>query len=515
MMKKEVIYGNEAREILKEGVNIIADAVKVTLGPKGRNAVLVTDYLNPRIVNDGVTIAKEIELEDDIKNIGVTLVKEAAIKTNELVGDGTTTSLVLVQEMFNQGLEVINTGYSPIKLNKELNAALDETLEFIDSQSKKDITEKDIESIARISSGDIEIGHLISQAIKNTSKNSNIIIENSNDENINLDYINGFEFKSGYVSNDLIPENTNEIILCDVKIYIFNRTIDSLNDVEFLLEENSNILIIADDFEEDVIQYFVNTNKNASQKTLLIKNTYYGEKRKELIKDLSIFINKDYDNEVSFGKASQIIIYKEKTIIINEELNDDKIESRISYIEKEIKESESEFEIEIFEERISNLKGKTAVIKVGSRTELERIEKKMRIEDAIYAVKCALKSGISFGGGLTYFYASNKLNENNSYGYHILSKSLLAPLKQILLNAGLNEQEIMNQLKEKEYGIGFDADNEKFVYMLENGIVDSTDVITTALKNSVSITSMLLTTEVIVVNNKNKKESLINLNETL
>lgn len=515
-MKKEIIFGKEAREILQRGVNLIADAVKVTLGPKGRNAVLVTDYLNPRIVNDGVTIAKEIELEDSIENIGIELVKEAAVKTNDLVGDGTTTSLVLVKELFNKGLEFIDSGYSPIKLNRELNEALEKTIKYIESESKKNLTEKDIESIASISSGDKKIGSLISEAIKNTSKNSNIIIENSMDENITLEYIKGFEIKSGYISIDLIKENTSEIILNDVLIYIINKEINGLNELSFIDSENKNILIIADDFEDYVTDYFVKENIVNDKKVILIKNTYYGEKRKEFIKDISVFINKNYSEEFSSGFATKINVYKEKTIIMNEKSDSKKMNERIRYIENEISCCDSEFEKEIFEERISNLKGKTAVIKVGSSTELEKTEKKMRIEDAVYSVKCAIKNGVSLGGGLTYFYASKELDKNSEIpGYKILSDSLKSPMNQILLNAGLNYEDIISELEKKEHGIGFDAENETFTDMYENGIIDSTDVILTALKNSVSITSMLFTTEVIVVNNKNKKESLVNINESL
>lgn len=515
-MKKEVIFGKEAREILKRGVNLIADSVKVTLGPKGRNAVLVTDYLNPRIVNDGVTIAKEIELEDNIDNIGIELVKEAAIRTNDLVGDGTTTSLVLVKELYNEGLKIIDSGYSPIKLNKELNEALEKIIKFIESKSKKDLTEKDIESIGAISSGDKKIGSLISKAIKNTSKNSNIIIENSMDENISLEYINGFEIKSGYISIDLIKENTSEIILNDVIIYILNKEVNGLNELGFINSENNNILIIADDFEEYVVDYFVKENNINDKKVILIKNTYYGEKRKEFIKDISIFIDRNYSDEFSFGFATKINVYKDKTLIINEKIDSNKINDRIKYIQNEISQCDSEFEREILEERISNLKGKTAIIKVGANTDLEKTEKKMRIEDAIYSVKCAIKNGVSLGGGLTYLNASKEFEKFLEIpGYKILYDTLKAPMKHILLNAGLNYEEIISELEKKEYGIGFDAENETFVNMYENGIIDSTDVILTALKNSISITSMLFTTEIIVVNNKNKKDGLVNINESL
>ena len=499
-MKKEVIIGEEARIILSKGVNLICDAVKVTLGPKGKNVLVASDYMKPRILNDGVTIANEIESSDELLNIGINIVKETAVKTNDKVGDGTTTSLVLLQELFNECLKEIKNGYSPMKLKQEINCSLEKVNKYINKNSKKIKTLKEVQNVALISSSDYEVSNIIKKVYSKIGLNSSLIIEDNRNPKLEFEFVNGFEIKNGYASIDLLEENTSDNEIENVEVIIYNEVFN-----DYKLELKNNTLILADDFEEDIIKFFIESNRVSDYKVFLVKLPFYSEVRNECIKDINVFL----DNEL----ADKVKIFKDKTILIKNKKNINKIIDRVDFIKKEISLSDSEYEKEIYETRISNLIGNTSIIKVGAETELERIEKKYRIEDAINSVKNAIKSGISLGGGMTFYNASKILDISSSKGEEILKRSLLKPLKQIIINSGYNEKEIINELENKKYGIGFDAENEKFVHVFKNGIIDSTNVVLSALKTSISICTMLITTEVIVLN---KNENMIfNKNEDL
>lgn len=503
-MKKKVLFGKEARDVLSKGMNTVCDAVKITLGPKGKNVVLVTDYLNPRIVNDGVTIAKEIELEDELENIGATIVKEAAIKTDEMVGDGTTTSLILVQELFKLGIQSIEKGYNPILLNNELKNALNVVEKYIKVNSIKNVNQADMENIAVISSESKELGNLVSSIFKEDFKNGNIMFEDSKNENTIIEFINGMQLNSGYIHVDLLEDNTNSIECDEIDIKVFNDVVDDIDSLSYI-SENKNYLVLSPDFSEEVINYCIKNNQTHNNKIFLVKLPEYGERQKEISKDIISFIA---------NNILKVKIYKDKTIIINKSKRiNDAIKKRIEYIKKEINDAESEFEIEFLENRISNLLGKTAIVKIGANTELERNEKKLRIEDAICAVKSSLKGGVSLGGGLTFYYASRFLeNEVKNEGTLILSDAMKGPIKQLFLNNGYEETKYL-ELNKKENGIGYDALNDFYVDMKANGIIDSTEVLISALKSSVSITSMLLTTEVISVNINDQKPIISGYND--
>lgn len=336
-MNKEVIFGKEAREILLKGVNLICDAVKITLGPKGKNVILSSDYMNPRILNDGVTIANEIETNDEFLNIGINIVKEAAIKTNDIVGDGTTTSLVILKELFNESIKEINSGCNPVKLKKEINNALEKVIKYINRQSKKIKTLKEIENVALVSSCDKDISNIIKKAYQKIGLNGNIILEDSKLADNTLEFVNGLEIKNGYISNDLLSENTRECELNKVDIIVHNDILSSVN-----FEIKNNTLILADDFEEEVINYFIDQNKLNKYKVILVKLPFYSEVRKEFIKDIKIFINNNTIDKVKF--------LKNKTILINEKNNDEnKILERVEFIKKEMSECEGEFEKEILQ----------------------------------------------------------------------------------------------------------------------------------------------------------------------
>lgn len=511
---KDIIYGNKVRRILLKGVDKIYNAVKVTLGPKGKNVVLACDYTHPMIVNDGVTIAKEIELSNEMENVGVEIIREVAMKTNDLSGDGTTTSLILAREIFKNGIDMIKRGYNPVFINEKIDLTIDHLINKVKEESIKD--RNYIKEIGTISSENEEIGILLNNILKIVNRPESIILEESNDEFINYEIIEGMKIDSGYVTNEVIKENEIFEVLNECNIFVTNETIFDMEELfeSFNKNEFKNILIIAEDFDETAIEEIV---KNDSFHIIPIKAISYGAKRKEILKDICVYtsselIKLDDIKLESIGYAEKVKVEKDRTIIFNN-VNKEKVQERINFINKELKEENSDYEKEIFYQRISNLNGKLGIIKVGGKTEVEKLDKKLRIEDALGSIKSALKLGVSLGGGKVYFNLADDL-KNNDVGEYIIKKSLTKPLEIIITNSGYKYNNVIKEIM-FDKNKGFDGNKNKIVNLLESGIVDSSDLVISVLKNSASIAKMLLTSEVLVVNKSNQKFSMKNINDEL
>ena len=524
-MAKEIKYGAEARAALGAGVNKLADTVRVTLGPKGRNVVLDKSYGAPLITNDGVTIAKEIELEDPFENMGAQLVKEVATKTNDVAGDGTTTATVLAQAMINEGMKNLAAGANPIILRKGMKKATDKAVEAIASMSSKITGYEQIAKVAAISAGDEGVGQLVADAMEKVTNDGVITIEESKTMKTELDLVEGMQFDRGYVSAYMATDmDKMEAVLENPYILITDKKISNIQEIlpilEQIVQSGAKLLIIAEDIEGEALTTLIVNKLRGTFSVVGVKAPGYGDRRKEMLKDIAILtggqvISEELGLELKettidmLGRAKSVKVQKENTIIVDGCGNKDDITARVNQIKKQIEETTSDFDREKLQERLAKLAGGVAVIRVGAATETEMKEAKLRLEDALAATKAAVEEGIIQGGGSAYIHASKEvaklageLEGDEKTGARIILKALEAPLFHIAANAGLEGSVIINKVRESEVGVGFDALNEEYVNMVDAGILDPAKVTRSALQNATSVASTFLTTESAVANIK-------------
>ncbi len=524
-MAKDLKFGAEARKSLETGVNKLADTVKVTLGPKGRNVVLDKSYGAPLITNDGVTIAKEIELEDAFENMGAQLVKEVATKTNDVAGDGTTTATVLAQAMINEGMKNLAAGANPIILRKGMKKACDKAVETIGKMSSGITGKEQIAKVAAISAGDETVGELVADAMEKVSKDGVITIEESKTMKTELDVVEGMQFDRGYVSSYMVTDTDKmEAVLEDPYILITDKKISNLQEIlevlDAIAKSGSRLLIIAEDVEGEALTGLVVNKLRGTLNVCAVKAPGYGDRRKEMLKDIATLTGGQvFSDEVGLelkdatlemlGRAKSVKVQKENTVIADGEGDKAQIDARIAQIRAQIEETTSDFDREKLQERLAKLSGGVAVIRVGAATETEMKENKLRMEDALAATKAAVEEGIIFGGGSAYIHASKEvkklsdtLSGDEKTGAEIILKSLEAPLFCIAENAGLEGAVIVNKVRESKVGVGFNALSEEYVDMVKEGIIDPAKVTRSALQNATSVASTFLTTEAAVANIK-------------
>ena len=517
-MAKEIKYGAEARAALGAGVNKLADTVRVTLGPKGRNVVLDKSYGAPLITNDGVTIAKEIELEDAFENMGAQLVKEVATKTNDVAGDGTTTATVLAQAMINEGMKNLAAGANPIILRKGMKKATDKAVEAIAAMSSKITGYKQIAKVAAISAGDEGVGQLVADAMEKVTNDGVITIEESKTMKTELDLVEGMQFDRGYVSAYMATDmDKMEAVLDNPYILITDKKISNIQEILPILEQivktGAKLLIIAEDIEGEALTTLIVNKLRGTFSVVGVKAPGSGDRRKEMLKDIAILTGGQVISEElglalkdttidMLGRAKSVKVQKENTIIVDGCGDKADITARVNQIKKQIEETTSDFDREKLQERLAKLAGGVAVIRVGAATETEMKEAKLRLEDALAATKAAVEEGIIQGGGSAYIHASKEvaklaaeLEGDEKTGAKIILKALEAPLFHIAANAGLEGSVIINKVRESEVGVGFDALNEEYVNMVEAGILDPAKVTRSALQNATSVASTFLTTE--------------------
>ena len=524
-MAKEIKYGIEARKALEEGVNKLANTVRVTIGPKGRNVVLDKSYGAPLITNDGVTIAKDIELEDAFENMGAQLVKEVAAKTNDVAGDGTTTATVLAQAMINEGMKNLAAGANPIVLRKGMKKATDCAVEAIAHMSEK-VTGKDqIAKVAAISAGDVEVGQMVADAMEKVSNDGVITIEESKTMKTELDLVEGMQFDRGYISAYMATDmDKMEAVLDNPYILITDKKISNIQEIlpvlEQIVQSGSKLLIIAEDVEGEALTTLIVNKLRGTFNVVAVKAPGYGDRRKEMLKDIAILtggqvISEELGLELKdttmdmLGRAKSVKVQKENTVIVDGEGAKEDIDARVAQIKAQLEETTSEFDKEKLQERLAKLAGGVAVIRVGAATETEMKEAKLRMEDALNATRAAVEEGVVSGGGSAYIHASKKVAElvktlsgDEKIGAQIILKALEAPLFHIAYNAGLEGAVIINKVRESEVGTGFDAYKEEYVNMIDAGILDPAKVTRSALQNATSVASTLLTTESVVANIK-------------
>ncbi len=520
-MAKEIKYGAEARAALEKGVNQLADTVRVTLGPKGRNVVLDKSFGTPLITNDGVTIAKEIELEDGFENMGAQLIREVAAKTNDVAGDGTTTATVLAQAMVNEGMKNLAAGANPIVLRKGMKKATDAAVAAIAEMSRQ-VTGKDqIAKVAAVSSGDEAVGNMVADAMEKVSKDGVITIEESKTMQTELDLVEGMQFDRGYISAYMATDMEKmEAVLDDPYILITDKKISNIQDLLPLLEQvvqsGARLLIIAEDIEGEALTTLIVNKLRGTFNVVAVKAPGYGDRRKEMLNDIAILtggqvISDELGMDLKeatldqLGRAKSVKVQKENTVIVDGCGEKKAIEDRVGQIKKQIEETTSEFDREKLQERLAKLAGGVAVIRVGAATETEMKEAKLRMEDALNATRAAVEEGIIAGGGSAYIHASKEvaklaetLEGDEKTGAKIILKALEAPLFHIATNAGLEGAVIINKVRESEPGVGFDAYKEEYVDMVSEGILDPAKVTRSALQNANSVASTLLTTESVV-----------------
>ena len=520
-MAKEIKYGAEARAALEKGVNQLADTVRVTLGPKGRNVVLDKSFGTPLITNDGVTIAKEIELEDGFENMGAQLIREVAAKTNDVAGDGTTTATVLAQAMVNEGMKNLAAGANPIVLRKGMKKATDAAVEAIANMSRQ-VTGKDqIAKVAAVSSGDEAVGNMVADAMEKVSKDGVITIEESKTMQTELDLVEGMQFDRGYISAYMATDMEKmEAVLDDPYILITDKKISNIQDLLPLLEQivqsGARLLIIAEDIEGEALTTLIVNKLRGTFNVVAVKAPGYGDRRKEMLNDIAILtggqvISDELGMDLKeatmdlLGRAKSVKVQKENTVIVDGCGDRKAIEDRVAQIKKQIEETTSEFDREKLQERLAKLAGGVAVIRVGAATETEMKEAKLRMEDALNATRAAVEEGIIAGGGSAYIHASKEvaklaetLEGDEKTGANIILKALESPLFHIATNAGLEGAVIINKVRESEPGVGFDAYKEEYVDMVSEGILDPAKVTRSALQNANSVASTLLTTESVV-----------------
>jgi len=520
-MAKEIKYGADARAALETGVNKLADTVRVTLGPKGRNVVLDKQYGSPLITNDGVTIAKEIELEDSFENMGAQLIKEVASKTNDVAGDGTTTATVLAQAMVHEGLKNIAAGANAIVLRKGMKKATDTAVESIKAMSQMVSGKEQITRVAAVSSGDETVGELVADAMDKVSQDGVITIEESKTMQTELDLVEGMQFDRGYISAYMVTDNDKmEAVLDDPMILITDKKISNIQEILPLLEQivqsGRKLLIIAEDIEGEALTTLIVNKLRGTFQVVGVKAPGYGDRRKEMLQDIAVLtggtvISEEVGLELKdatmdmLGRAKSVKVQKENTIIVDGLGDKDAIKARVAQIRGQIEETTSDFDREKLQERLAKMAGGVAVIRVGAATETEMKEAKLRMEDALAATKAAVEEGIIAGGGSAYVHAAKdvaKLAEtlegDEKTGAKIILKALEAPLFYIAENAGLEGSVIVNKVSEAQPGTGFDAYKEAYVDMVEAGILDPVKVTRSALQNATSVAATLLTTEAVV-----------------
>ena len=530
-MAKEIKYGAEARAALEAGVNQLADTVRVTLGPKGRNVVLDKSFGAPLITNDGVTIAKEIELEDAFENMGAQLVKEVATKTNDVAGDGTTTATVLAQAMVNAGMKNLAAGANPIILRKGMKKATACAVETIGKMSQKVNGKEHIARVAAISAGDEAVGQLVADAMEKVSNNGVITIEESKTMQTELDLVEGMQFDRGYISAYMATDmDKMEAVLDNPYILITDKKISNIQEILPLLEQivqsGAKLLIIAEDVEGEALTTLIVNKLRGTFNVVAVKAPGYGDRRKAMLEDIAILtggtvISSELGYELKdttidmLGRAKSVKVQKENTVIVDGEGDKEALQSRIAQIKKQIEETTSDFDREKLHERLAKLSGGVAVIRVGAATETEMKEAKLRLEDALAATRAAVEEGIICGGGSAYIHASKEvaklaatLEGDEKTGAGIVLKALEAPLYHIAANAGLEGSVIINKVRESEVGVGFDALKEEYVDMVSAGILDPAKVTRSALQNATSVASTLLTTESVVANIKEETPAM-------
>ncbi len=531
-MAKQIIYGEQARKSLQSGINQLADTVKITLGPKGRNVVLDKKFGAPLITNDGVTIAKEIELEDAFENMGAQLVKEVATKTNDAAGDGTTTATLLAQALVREGMKNVAAGANPMGIKKGIKKAVDVAVSAIVSNSKMVNGSDDIARVATISAADEFVGSLIADAMEKVTADGVITIEESKTAETYSEVVEGMQFDRGYVSPYMVTDTDKmEAVIDDALILITDKKITNIQDLLPLLEQivktGKKLVIIAEDMEGEALATILVNKLRGTFTCVVVKAPGFGDRRKEMLRDIAILtggevicdeLGLDLKETTldQLGQARQVVIQKENTIIVDGAGNSDEIKSRISQIKSQIETTTSDFDREKLQERLAKLSGGVAVIKVGAATEIEMKEKKLRIEDALAATKAAVEEGIVAGGGVALINAIPAVAAlfettvgDEKTGVAIVCKSLEEPIRQICINAGLEGSVIINRIvSEDKVGFGFDAYNEKYVDMMTSGIVDPTKVTRSALENAASVASMVLTTESLVADIKEAEPAM-------
>lgn len=524
-MAKELKYGVEARKALEAGVDAVADTVKVTLGPKGRNVVLDKSYGSPLITNDGVSIAKEIDLKDPYENMGAQLVREVASKTNDVAGDGTTTATVLAQAIISEGMKNIEAGANPIILRKGIRKAVDAAVESIKKQSSKVKGKDQIAKVAGISAGDPEVGEMVADAMEKVSKDGVITVEESKTMQTELDLVEGMEFDRGYVSAYMSTDMEKmEAVLEDPYILITDKKISNIQDILPLLEQvvksGARLLLIAEDIEGEALTTLIVNKLRGTFNVVAVKAPGYGDRRKEMLKDIAVLtggqvISEELGLELKdasieqCGRAKSVKVTKEKTTIIEGLGKKKEISDRIAQIRAQIESTSSDFDKEKLQERLAKLAGGVAVIRVGAATETEMKEAKLRMEDALNATRAAVEEGVIAGGGSAYIHAQpsveklvNTLDGDEKTGARIVLRALESPLFTIADNAGVEGAVVVNKVKEAKEGIGYDAYREEYVDMMEAGILDPAKVARTALQNAASVAASLLTTEAVVADIK-------------
>nr|WP_307993186.1 chaperonin GroEL [uncultured Niameybacter sp.] len=530
-MAKQIRFGMEARQSLQSGVDQLANAVKVTLGPKGRNVVLDKSYGTPLITNDGVSIAKEIELEDPFENIGAQLVKEVATKTNDVAGDGTTTATVLAQAMITEGLKNITAGANPIIIRRGMQKATTAAVEAIKGMSQTVNSKNHIARVAAISAGDDEVGNLIADAMERVSNDGVITVEESKTMTTELEVVEGMQFDRGYLSAYMVTDTEKmEAVLENPYILITDKKINNIQEIlpvlEQIVQSGAKLLIIAEDVEGEALATLVVNKLRGTFNCVAVKAPGFGDRRKEMLQDIATLTGGTVISEevgldlkdagiAQLGRAASVKISKEHTVIVDGAGDKDEIANRISLIRRQIEETTSDFDREKLQERLAKLAGGVAVIKVGAATETEMKERKLRIEDALAATRAAVEEGIIAGGGSTYIHVMKAIEPlleetigDEKTGVRIVLKALESPLRQIVANAGLEAAVIIDKVKSSTAGIGFNALTEEYVDMIEGGIIDPTKVTRSALQNATSVASTFLTTECIVADIKSNEPSM-------
>ena len=522
-MAKLIKFNEEARKKLEKGVNTLADAVKITLGPKGRNVILEKSYGSPLITNDGVSIAREIELEDPFENLGAKLIKEVATKANDVAGDGTTTATILAQNIVKEGLKIVSAGANPIFIKKGIDKAAKEVVRNLKIKAKKVQSNEEIEQVASISAGDEEIGKLIAEAMEKVGETGVITVEEAKSLETSLEVVEGMQFDKGYVSPHMVTDPVRmEAELENPYVLITDKKISSMKDIlpllEKIVQESKPLLIIADDLEGEALTTLVINNLRGTLNVVAVKAPAFGDRRKAILEDIAVLTGgKVVSEEMGMkleeagievlGTAKKIKITKDSTTIVDGGGEAQAISERIERIKAQISESTSSYDIEKLQERAAKLSGGVAVIKVGAATETEMKDKKLRIEDALNATKAAIEEGIVPGGGVAFVEILKsmedfKLQGEEGMGVEIVKKALMSPLKQIAVNAGLDGGVVAEKVKTLPDGFGLDAAKEEYVDMMANGIIDPAKVTRSAIQNAASIASLILTTEVVVAEKK-------------
>ena len=522
-MAKIIKFNEEARKALEVGVDTLADAVKITLGPKGRNVVLDKGYGIPTITNDGVTIAKEIELSDPIENLGAQIVKEVATKSNDVAGDGTTTATVLAQALIKEGLKMVASGANPVFIRKGMEKASKKVIEELEKRSKKIESNSEIAQVGAISAGEVEIGELIAQAMEKVGESGVITVEEAKSLDTTLEVVEGMQFDNGYLSPYMVSDAERMVVEMDNPfLLITDRKISSMKELlpilEKTIETGRPMLIIAEDVEGEALATLVVNKLRGTLNVVAVKAPAFGDRRKAMLQDIAILTGGEVISEekgiklemaeVEFlGQAKKVKVTKDNTVIVDGSGKKENIEGRIIQLKNSIAETTSDYDREKLQERLAKLSGGVAVIKVGAATETEMKERKLRIEDALNATKAAVEEGIVPGGGTILVEISKaiedfRLEGEEGIGVEIVKKSLYSPMKQIVINAGLDAGVVIDKVKNSAQGTGFDAAKEEYVDMVKAGIIDPTKVTRTAIQNAISVSSVLLTTEVAVANEK-------------